>query len=400
MEEYSKFIVCEDNMKYVEKSIDTLNKKAKKLNLPEIQLIITNPTYEEYTKDKKKYIKKFYDVAVIGEAPIINGWIFVASISTDQRTSIIRQNTSVEIEPGALNQYREHPTHCEHCNSNRRRKNTYIVKHIDSGSLKQVGSTCIRDFTGHMNPQKILAFYDSLHEFKYIPDFAKFEGNINYGNYYEFNTYMSFVAYCTRVYGFVKSRIDNDEQWPTKSHAMHLLNEMYKPLKRGEDREMPEAIDNENYKKAIKYFLEDTFVTTKGDFRSFVDNVKVIIDAAEKDGMIREKDVAYIAPLVQMYFAFEKKTEESKITATSEFIGEVGKRQDFVLTLKKFYTFEGAWGASNIYVFNDETGNVFIWKTGAYLEKDETYTIKGTIKEHKIFRDVKQTIISRGKVIK
>ena len=48
----------------------------------------------------------------------------------------------------------------------------------------------------------------------------------------------------------------------------------------------------------------------------------------------------------------------------------------------------------------DDSGNVAIWFTSAGdMEVGKTYRIKGTIKEHSEYKEIKQTILSRCKVI-
>ena len=47
----------------------------------------------------------------------------------------------------------------------------------------------------------------------------------------------------------------------------------------------------------------------------------------------------------------------------------------------------------------DVEGNVFTWKTATFLdEENPPASIKGTVKEHKVFRDVEQTELTRCKV--
>ena len=43
---------------------------------------------------------------------------------------------------------------CEHCGLRRRRKATFVVVHVDSGELRQVGSGCLRDFLGGHDPDR------------------------------------------------------------------------------------------------------------------------------------------------------------------------------------------------------------------------------------------------------
>lgn len=73
---------------------------------------------------------------------------------------------------------------------------------------------------------------------------------------------------------------------------------------------------------------------------------------------------------------------------------------ELVLTVLKIVSFETAYGYTFIYTFVDETGRKFLYKgTRQNLEKDEMYTIKGTVK-HGEYRDQKQTFLQRIKIEK
>jgi hypothetical protein len=49
--------------------------------------------------------------------------------------------------------------------------------------------------------------------------------------------------------------------------------------------------------------------------------------------------------------------------SASKYISEVGKRITIAVTLKKSFSFDGAFGTSYIHNFEDENRNVIIWKT-------------------------------------
>lgn len=55
-----------------------------------------------------------------------------------------------------------------------------------------------------------------------------------------------------------------------------------------------------------------------------------------------------------------------------------------------------------IYTFTDESGNVFIWKTTAIIweKTGSKIKLKGTIKAHGEFRNIKQTELMRCKITK
>lgn len=85
--------------------------------------------------------------------------------------------------------------------------------------------------------------------------------------------------------------------------------------------------------------------------------------------------------------------------STSEFIGTVGLLLEVEVEVKKTFTFDGRYGESTMFVMEDSEGNVFVWTTTSRTSDDypeETrWTITGTIKEHKLYNDVKQTILTR-----
>ena len=90
-----------------------------------------------------------------------------------------------------------------------------------------------------------------------------------------------------------------------------------------------------------------------------------------------------------------KRAEEAAI---SNWIGTVGARQMFTVTIRKVIMIEGVYGASYLHIMNDADGNVVIYKgTNVLGQEKQTVTVKATIKEHGERDGVKQTKISRPK---
>ena len=84
---------------------------------------------------------------------------------------------------------------------------------------------------------------------------------------------------------------------------------------------------------------------------------------------------------------------------TSEFVGKIGDKYEDILTVIKAIPVEGQYGLSTIHVFKDDIDNVFSWTTAAKtLTVNKTYYIKGSIKDHKQYRGVNQTVLTRCKV--
>ena len=81
---------------------------------------------------------------------------------------------------------------------------------------------------------------------------------------------------------------------------------------------------------------------------------------------------------------------------TSEYIGNIGDRITIKVVVTAARSIDNYFGHSTAHTMEDENGNVFVWITGAKnWPVGAVKTIKGTVKEHKEFRNVKQTVLTR-----
>jgi len=90
--------------------------------------------------------------------------------------------------------------------------------------------------------------------------------------------------------------------------------------------------------------------------------------------------------------------ERIRIAKVSDFIGSVGDRIERDVTLTFTHSFDGFYGTTWINSMIDADGNVIVYKGGNRLgQKGDTFTIKGTVKEHAVYKETKQTVINRPK---
>lgn len=107
--------------------------------------------------------------------------------------------------------------------------------------------------------------------------------------------------------------------------------------------------------------------------------------------------------------AEEKAKREAEIKAEkaiSQYVGTVGEKittdATYLYTAKyKVRSFSG-FGEDTmcIHMFKDAKGNKLVWRTakGLAMENDTPVVLTGTIKEHKEYKDEKQTTLTRCKV--
>lgn len=85
----------------------------------------------------------------------------------------------------------------------------------------------------------------------------------------------------------------------------------------------------------------------------------------------------------------------------SEYQGEIGDRLDVIVSVERAIKLDGAYGPSNMYIMRDYDGNCYVWTTAARSwEEGSEHHIAGTVKDHRTYKRVKQTILTRCREVK
>lgn len=103
-----------------------------------------------------------------------------------------------------------------------------------------------------------------------------------------------------------------------------------------------------------------------------------------------------------LYTDADVKEEVDKLIydpGASEWQGSIGERLDLYVTIVRALEI-GDFG-DILHIMKDSNENEYVWKTSARrLEEAKTYHLRGTVKEHKSFRNVKQTVLTRCTLVK
>jgi hypothetical protein len=112
----------------------------------------------------------------------------------------------------------------------------------------------------------------------------------------------------------------------------------------------------------------------------------------------------YIEELTNAYQAGD--FASAPVISMTEFIGEVGKKLTVKVEVKKVMIFQAFhYGAKNprFIIAEDSQGNCITTKTTsdwAYeVKKGDALELVGTVKEHTIYNNIKQTVLTRCKSI-
>ena len=102
-------------------------------------------------------VTRCYWVTVQGESPRLpGGWKLAATVQHTEVGNAIRAAAEFDATP-----YRTGTPKCDHCQTSRQRRDTYVVVN-EAGEVKQVGSNCIANFLGGVNPEAIAAYAGSV----------------------------------------------------------------------------------------------------------------------------------------------------------------------------------------------------------------------------------------------
>lgn len=86
---------------------------------------------------------------------------------------------------------------------------------------------------------------------------------------------------------------------------------------------------------------------------------------------------------------------------TSEYVGAIGQRLELNLTVTNAIELDGNYGRSTMHIMEDDDGNIFVWSTSAKtLAEGSTFHCKGTVKDHRVYRNNKQTVLTRCMEVK
>lgn len=86
--------------------------------------------------------------------------------------------------------------------------------------------------------------------------------------------------------------------------------------------------------------------------------------------------------------------------SNSKFQKEIGDKIEVLVTIVSVFNFTNKFGVTYLHNMVDGEGNVFVWSTSTKcLASGILYRLRGTVKDHKIYKDTEQTILTRCVVV-
>lgn len=351
-------------------------------------------------------LRRLVTLTVTGSLPRVNGWAMAATIQHDQAGNLLM--TVPGFETTLPLQYRTAPTLCDHCHTNRVRKDTYVLQHED-GSWKQVGRNCLADFirSGNANAWAEAAeFLAGL-----SGEIAGFEdeGGESSGRgtiYFRAIDLLAQVACVVREDGWC-SRTEAKNAFgkvATVDFALCLFDSKFVAKLSAVDQERFTAKDDDatRAEKAIQWAQE-----LPGDVSN--DYLWNILVVSHRENL-SHREAGLAGSIIAAYLRHleaEVKRAYERETTLDEHFGTVGKRDVFTLTVTGQRDMESDYGSLTLYKFRDADGRTAALFSSASIVRTvdgettyglnigETVTVKASVKKHDVYNGLKQTMLTR-----
>lgn len=386
-----RYLIADEYLEDITKKVKRVTKKCAALGLP-FTFEVQEADEIENAEDGQRYTTPAHWVEISGIAKI-NGWTFVAKIQEVEDTRVLLTAP----DQTCPEYYRTAPMTCDHCNSSRYRKETFVIVN-EEGEYKQVGRNCLALYTNGLDAEACAQFAEIKHALEEYDDLfpSGCSGEYSY-------PLKEMVAVC---YAVVKENGYNRDN--TMGNVLFCFNPLgdKKPLIRPD-----EALEKYG-DKADEIIKAANAISDDAD--GYLANVKALFSCQWG----YETKVNFYASFAARFIREEMKAKAAAKKAESNYIGSIDERIKFTIknngenTYRILYTkaFSYGWngcGCSESYVveFIDINGNVIIWSASRLLELDEAInsgadaiTLIGTVKQHSEYKGVKQTKVTRVRV--
>ena len=325
----------------------------------------------------------------------LDSWEVIARVKTEAAGNLIVSKVPHTEIP---EHFKTRGEHCDHCNTARNRRFTYLLRNPQK-DMKQVGNTCLKDFTGDSRAVEKAKLIEVSEEIKTkIADFPPFVISRlrTQPLVVDVENYLLHVACAVRENGFVARKdtlydctliATSDFAWLAyEAHCQHGKEHPYST---------PTEEDLQLVRKAVSWANGLT-----QEQLSASDYLRNIAAVAARADMLRHQ-AGLAASIIPMYLRDEKKKREDAKPVKSQHVGVLGERSAFQnLTCTKVIEQHHERGVTHLHKFLDPLENVISWfSSNTKLQEGLTYNLMATVKKHDVFKGVPQTTISRAKVL-
>lgn len=336
------------------------------------------------------------DVTITGQAPSYSGWEFLAAvdaITTEAGTDFILR-TAPGVDESRIDRATLAPGRCAHCNSDRNRIYTFLVRNTETGEACQVGKTCMKDFTGWAGTPVFLSEDDIISE---LSDFIGGSGSGTAE--YTPETVVAIAWAASRRYGWAPRSSGGIATAETVGNYLYGNLKVDEALRSDLASALPAAY--EKAREIIPALLHG--LDGAGDYAT---NLKTALRGLSVSTKHFGIVVSAVSAYERMIDAQIRKTVEAKKKAESSYAGTINEKITVTGTATRVRATASSWGyhesTSMLLIIEDGTTilKTFTKAAWAYdINEGDAMTVTATVKGHEEYNGSKQTVVKRPKLI-
>lgn len=325
----------------------------------------------------------FYRVEVHGVSPVFGPHKLLGGIEHLDGKNLLYGDVPLK--------YRDTAPVCEHCQTKRRRKKTYLIEN-ESGTVMTVGKSCLKEIMGK---EDIVWLVEQAQFWMVIQDLRDRDPLEGYGETFSvgkitgFET-MAFLACAFQAVAEQGRYVKSEEDHSTVSMATDIFLDPQR-----------HAMALQNQHDVVVKALE--WLAGVDARNVYLWNLKAICG----EESISTKHTGIAASLTSAYFRAVAERDRDP----GQWVGEVkGRLKDVKVTYQRSMEFEGFYGLTWFHFFTDSEGNELIWKgtvsprrmseslgTGGILPGTDVL-LTGTVKKHDTYKGRRNTVLNRVKL--
>lgn len=335
------------------------------------------------------------DTTITGQAPSYGGWDFLAAvdaISTEAGTDFILR-TAPGVDESNIDRATLAPGRCAHCNSDRNRIYTYLVRNTETGEARQVGKTCMKDFTGWTGTPVFLSEDDIVSE---LSDFIGGAGSTPAE--YTPETVVAIAWAASRRYGWAPRSSGGIATAETVGNYLYGSLKADETLRNELAPEMPAA--HEKAREIIPALL-----TGLDDAGDYVTNLKTALRGLSVSTKHFGIVVSAVSAYERMIGTQIRKKVEAKKVAASAYAGTINEKITVTGTATRVLATDSSWGyhesTSMLLIVEDGSTILKMFTKAAWaydINQGDTITVTATVKDHEEYNGAKQTVVNRPKL--
>lgn len=393
MTKYNEYLLTDGQEFTLEESrFNILKEKTEKLVKKfGDDFISINSIKEEFKRDLESGIIYKYITFTLNKIfSHLNDWKVLARKSNINNSVII----DVFEDSAVISKYRNNDFSCDHCSTKRFRKSVFIIQNTISGEVKQIGKSCLKDFTG----ESITRFLKEIDSIQSLFEFEEISLGVSSG-------YFDLVNFFAMVNRLIKKGI------PYKNKSFLFDSTVKKSFEDYSKDNLPLSNEEkEESRKIMNWFVE----LNKSSDKDFILNaVSIIENVLNNNQLVNYELLSRVAFVPYSYRNYQDRHNQNKLASNSigfrggYLKGNINDKVNLEVrlisikpVLRQSYSYYDE-GLSYLYTLLDNEGHKIIWFSSyenKFFKKENLnrmFKVKGKIKKFSKFNDLEQTEITR-----